>query len=320
MKPTGVTLCVTAVLAMTAACDRPPDLAASALRPVPFEIPDTYYDWSAVWEAEYSPDGRKVAFLATWDDETRVATVQDGATEATTLAGYEVHSFAWLPGSDEILTAHTDPDDPWFSPDDLGVWEHDGGFIREVGVDQPFVASDGLTVSPDGRFAVAAATKVPGTAGYDVDADLLLIALDWGYVRKLTATPEFHEHSPEFVAARRIVFGRRGGGDPGSVMSLDLTSGRERRLSPPDHAVVDVTAVRGTVLYSVDSGGFGGDTNCYWRLNPSLPAPTPLFCFPSRFPDLGPDGRSLLLNVDPTGEVTQLLGFGDSGRIVEVAL
>jgi hypothetical protein len=321
MKRSRVVLCTAGVLGMMAACDRPPDLAPSALQPLRVPVADATHDMSMVWEGDYSPDGQKIGILVTWGGTSRVATVEDGEAEPATLAGYDVHSFAWLPGSDHILTAHEELSEGPYSSDDLVVWDAEGGFIEEIGVSRPLVARDGLAVSPDGRLAVAAATRVPGTAAYDPHADLVLIDLDLGFVRNLTLTPDRHEHSPEFVAPGRIVFARRGGGGGGAVISLDITTGRERRLSPRVHSVVDVTAIPDGVLYSTDlERPLDEDTTCYWRLHPPFRAPTPLFCIPSASPDLAPDGGSVLLNVDPPGRFEVLLGLGDGGRIVEVDL
>jgi hypothetical protein len=307
------------LLAVAAACDRPPDLASSALHPVPFAVPEASHGPSEVWEARYSPDLRSIAFLATWDGETRVVTLEDGDTNASTLPGYDVHSFAWLPGSQEILTAHTAPGEPWFSPDELGVWSSDGAFIRSIPVNESFVVEDGLAVSPDGRYAVAAATPPPGTAGYTPETDLLLIALDLGLVRNLTRTPRFDEHSPEFAGPQRVVFGRESILGRGAVLSLDLATERVRRLSPPDVDVVVVTAAGDKVLYGTPWKTFGGETTCFWELQLPNGFPTPMFCFQGAAPDLAAGGGSMLLNVDPP-EPEWGSYLGGTGRIVEIPL
>jgi WD40-like Beta Propeller Repeat len=319
MKPLNRTSGLAVLLAVAAACDRPPDLASSAIRPVPFALPEAFQGPREIWEARYSPDGRRIAFLATWDGETRVATLEDGDTESSTLPGYDVHSFAWLPGSEEILTAHTDPRKHWFSPDELAVWSSDGAFIRGVPVNRSFVVEDGLAVSPDGRYAVAAATPPPGTAGYTPEADLLLIALDLGLVRNLTRTPWFDEHSPEFAGPHRVVFGRESILGRGAVLSLDLGTERLRRLNPPDVDVVDVTAAGDKVLYGSTWKTFGGETTCFWELQLPDRFPTPMFCFRGAAPDLAAGGGSVLLNVDPP-EPEWGSYLGGIGRIVEVPL
>lgn len=306
------------LLALAVACDRPPDLASSAPRPVPFAVPESSHGPREVWEARYSPDGRKIAFLATWDGETRVATLEDGDTEATTLPGYDVHSFAWLPGSEQILTAHNSGEH-WFSPDELAVWSSDGAFIEGVPVNGPFVVDGGMAVSPDGRYAVAAATPPPGTPGYTPHADLLLIALDLGLVRNLTRTRWVDEDSPEFAGPQRVVFGRESILGRGAVLSLDLGTERLRRLSPPDVDVVDVTAAGDKVLYGTAWKTFGGETTCFWELQLPDRLPTPMFCFRGTAPDLAAGGGSVLLNVDPP-EPRWGSYLGGTGRIVEVPL
>lgn len=194
----------------------------------------------------WSPDGRRLAFSrydapGAYDEKnwTVWTADRDGGNPRVALRGAVYVCFSpdgkrlatgmLFDGDWEIVTARTDGTDVRrlthrAGDDHLPAW------------------------SPDGRFLIY-------TAKVDGNVDLYRISVDGGEARRLTRDPA-GDYNPAFSPdGRRVVFYREKGDRHDQVWTLDLSTGRETRVTDGGHNFFPAFRPDGRIYFSGQPDG-----------------------------------------------------------------
>ena len=173
------------------------------------------------WQPRWSPDGRRVLFYSTWENEMTEVWITDIATSALTrISNHHDEDFApqWSPDGTQVLFISRRGG----KGDDFYLTAADGGTPIPIGL-RDRIPTSWPTWSPDGRYVVFST---------NVEKDhLYSLRLSDGSIRQISdaATEDFRPaYSPD---GRLIAFQSTRFGSEGDVLIMDAKNGGVRPLT-----------------------------------------------------------------------------------------
>lgn len=231
---------LTGVLAAGCVEDEPTAPASEKEQAMILEAEESWF----LERGSFAPNDDAVAFRVIAHGTSQVGVWRDGRSRLITEPRLGAHEFAWMPDGKHLLVAADAA--PTF--DRLIIITLGGDIVREIELRQRVRIETGMSVSPDGRSAIASAQPA-GTL--EEAADLVLVDLGTGHIAQVTRTPRRSEDYPSFIGEGTVVAtaGPLVSHAPGSssrVFLIDIGSGsRLGALTPPHHSVSSATVFAG---------------------------------------------------------------------------